>query len=123
MKSLLVTFMSIFFVGVAKAEEAGGGGTGAGIANFGLLVILFVIFYILVIRPQSKKLTAHRDMVAGLKSGDKVITNGGIHGTVVEVSDDTATVSVADGVKVKFSKEAVAINITADSTVTPEVTK
>ncbi len=123
MKFLLVTIMSVFFTGVAKAEEAAAGGALGGIANFGLLVILFVIFYILVIKPQSKKLAQHRDMVAALNDGDKVITNGGIHGTVTSVGDDSITLSIAEGVKVKFSKEAVAINITAESAITPEVTK
>ena len=123
MKFLSTIFMSIFFVNIAHAEEATSAGTAGGVANFGLLVILFIIFYILVIRPQSKKLSQHRDMVEALKSGDKVVTNGGIHGTVVEVNEDTIMVSVAEGVKIKFSKEAVAINSTADSAVTPEVTK
>lgn len=122
MKFLLLTIMFLSSAGIASAEEATQGAAG-GVANFGLLIILFVIFYMLVIRPQSKKLGAHRDMVGALKDGDKVITNGGIHGTVTEVDDETVTISVADSTYIKFSREAVAINLTAESAVTPEVSK
>ncbi|MBI1910992.1 MAG: preprotein translocase subunit YajC [Deltaproteobacteria bacterium] len=73
------------------------------------LVILFVIFYFLLIRPQQKKAKEHKQMLSGIQKGDSVITNGGIHGRVVSVNEETITVEIADNVKVKFAKDAIAM--------------
>ena len=61
---------------------------GSGIAQFIPLILIFVIFYFFLIRPQQKKMKAHKAMVAALKRGDKVITSGGIIGTIERVMDD-----------------------------------
>ena len=71
------------------------------------LVFLFVVFYFLLIRPQQKKQKDHAEMLAKLDKNDEVITTGGIHGTIVAVNDKTATLRIADNVKVEVEKSAI----------------
>ena len=74
----------------------------AGIGQFIPLILIFVIFYFFLIRPQQKKVKDHKLMVESLKRGDKVITTGGIIGTIERVMDnDRAEVSISDEVKVE----------------------
>ena len=77
----------------------------AGIGQFIPLVLIFVIFYFFLIRPQQKKVKDHKAMVEALKRGDKVITSGGIIGTVERIIDgDKAEISITDNVKVEVIK-------------------
>jgi preprotein translocase subunit YajC len=71
------------------------------------LILLFVVFYFLMIRPQMKRQKEHRNMVAALAKGDEVVTNGGIAGRVDEVGEAFITVEIAPGVKVKLQKGSV----------------
>lgn len=71
-------------------------------------ILIFVVFYFLLIAPARKKQKAHAEMVEGLKAGDRVITNGGIHGTVVGVTDQIVQLRIADQVKIDVAKSAVA---------------
>ena len=81
---------------------------GQGIAQFIPLILIFVIFYFFLIRPQQKRAKEHLEMVKGLKRGDDVITSGGIIGTVDRVfEDDTIEVMLADNVKVKIIKNTI----------------
>jgi preprotein translocase subunit YajC len=81
---------------------------GQGIAQFIPLILIFVIFYFFLIRPQQKRAKEHLEMVKGLKRGDEVITSGGIIGTVDRVfEDDTMEVMLADNVKVKVIKNTI----------------
>ena len=73
-----------------------------------LMGIMFAIFYFLLIAPMRKKQRKHAEMLQNLKNGDRVITNGGIHGTVVGVSEGMVQVRIADQVKIDLSKSAVA---------------
>ena len=73
------------------------------------LVLIFVVFYFLLIRPQQKKLKSHKEMITNLKKGDKIVTQGGIMGTIHYVNeDDTISLEVADNVTVKVAKGMVA---------------
>ncbi len=72
------------------------------------LVFIFVIFYFLLIRPQQKKQKEHEKLVQGVKTGDQVVTNAGIHGTVSNVKDKTVIIKIADNVKVEFDRAAIA---------------
>ena len=75
----------------------------AGIGQFIPLILIFVIFYFFLIRPQQKKIKDHKKMVESLKRGDQVITSGGIIGTVERVMDnDRAEVTIGDGTKVEI---------------------
>ena len=78
---------------------------GSGIGQFIPLILIFVIFYFFLIRPQQKKVKDHKAMVEGLKRGDKVITSGGITGTVERLIDnDMIEVEIAENVKVEIVK-------------------
>ncbi len=78
---------------------------GSGIGQFIPLILIFVIFYFFLIRPQQKKVKEHKVMVEGLKRGDKVITSGGITGTVERIVDnDKVEVEIAENVKVEIIK-------------------
>ncbi len=70
--------------------------------------IMFVIFYLLVFRPQSKERRTHQDMLKNLKKYDEVVTAGGMLGTVLNVKPDTVTVRVDDNVKVEVEKASIA---------------
>ena len=76
---------------------------GSGIGQFIPLILIFVIFYFFLIRPQQKKVKEHKIMVQNLKRGDQVVTSGGIIGTVERVMDnDKAEVMISDNVKVEI---------------------
>lgn len=71
-------------------------------------ILIFVVFYFLLIAPARKKQKRHQEMIGNLKNGDRVITNGGILGTVVGVSDAVIQIRIADNVKIEVSRNAVA---------------
>ena len=80
----------------------------SGFAQFIPLILIFVIFYFFLIRPQQKKVKEHKVMTQNLKRGDEVITSGGIIGTVDRVlEDDRIEVSISDGVKVQVIKNTI----------------
>jgi preprotein translocase subunit YajC len=87
----------------AQAAPASGGGA-ALIANMLPLVLIFVIFWFLMIRPQQQKMKQHRAMIDAVKKGDGVITGGGLIGKVTKVDGDVIEVEIASGVKVKAMK-------------------
>lgn len=71
-------------------------------------IILFVVFYFLLIRPQSKRAKEHKNMVAALGKGDEVVTNGGLLGKIVEVGDNFVMLELAENVQVKMERNSVA---------------
>jgi len=82
--------------------------SGSGFAQFIPLILIFVIFYFFLIRPQQKKIKEHKNMVSALKRGDEVITSGGIVGTIEKVhDDDKIDLSISDNVTVKVVKSTV----------------
>jgi preprotein translocase subunit YajC len=99
------------FVTEAFAQTTGASGLGGleGLQQFLPLILIFVVFYFLMIRPQQKKAKAHRDMVAQLRRGDRVLLQGGIFGQVAKVLNDTEiSVEIADNVRVRVARSAVA---------------
>jgi len=91
------------FVSPAYAQAAGGG-----IEAFLPLILIFVVFYFLLIRPQQKKMKQHKDMLGAIRRGDKVVTGGGIIGTVTKVDDETqVTVEIAQDIKVKVRRDLI----------------
>jgi len=73
------------------------------------LILIFVVFYFLLIRPQQKKLKSHKEMITSLKKGDKIVTQGGIMGSIHHVNEDgTILLEVADNVTVKVAKGMIA---------------
>ena len=82
--------------------------SGSGFAQFIPLILIFVIFYFFLIRPQQKKVKEHKTMTQNLKRGDEVITSGGIIGTVDRVfEDDRIELNISDGVKVQVIKNTI----------------
>jgi preprotein translocase subunit YajC len=97
------------FISQAFAQSAGGAPGGAGmLTSFLPLILIFVVFYFLLIRPQQKKQKEHKAMLAAVRRGDKIVTAGGIIGTVSKViGDDELSVEIAEGVKVKVARSMV----------------
>lgn len=71
------------------------------------ILLMFVIFYFLLIRPQQKQAGKQRDFIKNLKAGDRVVTTGGLHGEVKGLTDTTITLEIADKVRVKVTRSAV----------------
>lgn len=87
---------------------ASGSPAGGGFTAFVPLILMFVIFYFLLIRPQQKKAKEHQNMVNSLKKGDKIITSGGVHGTIISLGDTTVSLEIAENVKIKINRGNVA---------------
>jgi preprotein translocase subunit YajC len=95
------------FVSPAYAQAAGQGGIGGFEALLPLLLI-FVVFYFLLIRPQQKKMKQHKEMLGSIRRGDRIVTGGGIMGTVNKVNDEhELTVEIAQGVRVRVQRSLV----------------
>ncbi|WFE76323.1 preprotein translocase subunit YajC [Roseinatronobacter sp. S2] len=94
------------FVTPAYAQDAGAAG---GLISIIPFVLIFVIMYFLLIRPQQKKMKDHRAMVEALRRGDQVVTQGGLIGKVTKVKEDgELEVEIAEGVKVRVVKQTIA---------------
>ena len=94
-----------FFIASAYAQDAAPQG---GLLSFLPLIVIFVVFYFLLIRPQMKRAKEHKQLVSQLATGDEVVTTGGILGRVTHVGDSFITLELADNVKIKIQKHAVA---------------
>lgn len=96
------------FVTPAFAQTAGSAGAGTALVQFVPLILIFVIMYFLLLRPQQKKLKDHRAMVEALRRGDQVVTSGGIIGKVSKVKEDgEVEVEIAEGVRVRVVKSTI----------------
>lgn len=99
------------FISTAWAQGAGaaGGGLLGGIEGFLPIVLIFVVFYFLLIRPQQKRAKQHREMLTNIRRGDRVITGGGLYGTVTKVVSETeVVVQIAEAVKVRVARGTIA---------------
>jgi preprotein translocase subunit YajC len=97
-----------FFISDAWAEGAAAAGQSqGGLLGMLPLLLIFVLFYFMLIRPQAKRAKEHKNMVAALAKGDEVVTNGGLLGRVIEVGESFVTLNIAEGVEVKVQKQAV----------------
>jgi preprotein translocase subunit YajC len=94
------------FISDAWAQE--GGSASDPLLGFLPLIVIFVLFYFLLIRPQTKKQKEHRAMVEALGTGDEVVTGGGVLGKVTEVGEQFVTVEVANNVAIKVQKHTIA---------------
>jgi len=93
--------------GIAYAQTGAATGAGGGLAGFLPLILIFVVFYFLLIRPQQKKAKEHSAFLGNLKKGDDVVTSGGIHGRITGLTDTIATLEIADGVRIKVNRPSV----------------
>lgn len=79
------------------------------IMSFLPLVLIAVVFYFFMIRPQTKRMKDQKNFITNLKKGDKIVTVGGIHGKIAEVNDDTFMMEIENGVKMKIDKVSVSL--------------
>jgi len=92
----------------AMAPSPGGGGNGGGMLQIlPLMIGMFAIMYFLIIRPQQKQKRERESLLRAIKKGDRVVTTGGLYGTVVGLSEHTVTLKVADQVKLDFERSAI----------------
>ena len=95
------------FISQAWAQGAGGG-SGDFLVQLFPLVLIFVVFYFLLIRPQQSKMKQQREMLSGVKRGDRVVTGGGIIGLVIKViGDNELQMELAEGVRVRIMKQTI----------------
>jgi preprotein translocase subunit YajC len=99
------------FVSTAFAQAASGPGAASqafDLMAFLPLILIFVVFYFLLIRPQQKKMNEHKEMISNIRRGDRVVTGGGIIGVVTRVgNDDEITVEIAEGVRVRCVRSTI----------------
>jgi len=98
---------------MASPQAEGASGGGAGIMTFLPFVAIIAIFYFLIIRPQNKKQKETQKMLSALKKGDKVVTIGGIHGTIQSVREQSVVVKVDENTKLEFNRSAISNIVTA----------
>jgi preprotein translocase subunit YajC len=101
---------SRLFISPAFAQTASAGDTMTLIGNFAPFVLIFIIMWFLIIRPQQRRMKAHQEMIKNVRRGDTVVTSGGIIGKVSKVTEDSADIEVeiADNVKVKVARAMIA---------------
>jgi len=97
-----------FFINTAQAQAASAAGGQSVLGALALPIVLLVVFYFLLIRPQNKRAKEQREMLAKIAAGDEVATTGGILGKVVEVGEQFLTLEIANGVNIKLQKFQVA---------------
>ncbi len=102
------------FISSAHAQEATAiaGGSGDFITSILPLILMLGVFYFLLIRPQQKKQTAHKQMVAALRKGDKIVSSGGIYGTIYKVEEELVHVDIAENTRIKLDRSSVAVIVT-----------
>ena len=98
-----MNFLAHAMGGFSKGEGGEGGGFGA----FLPLILMFAIFYFLLIRPQQKKAKAHKQLLASIKKGDRVVSSGGLHGVVTGLTDEVVTMEIAPKIRVKVSRGSI----------------
>ena len=121
--SAIGVLASFLTTGVAFADGSGGiaalGGAG-GLMQLLPIILIFVVFYFLLIRPQQKQAKKHQQFLNDLKRGTKVVTRGGVHGVITDMDGNVLTVEIAKDVRIKISRDAVAGALTKDGGVSVE---
>ena len=96
-----------FFISPAFADAAAGQAAAPGLMDFAFPIILLVLFYFMLIRPQSKRAKEHRAMQEALSKGDEVVTDGGIMGKIIDINENAVTVEIAENIQVKVRRESI----------------
>ncbi|GAB6281670.1 MAG: preprotein translocase subunit YajC [Ignavibacterium sp.] len=98
---------------LAMAPQQNGGGAANLISTLIMFGAIFFIFYFMIIRPQQKRSKEREKMLSNIQKGDKVMTSGGLYGTVSSIEDKSVILQVADNVKLKFDKSAISNVLTS----------
>ena len=107
--------MTQIFLHTLAAASANPNGASAILIGIAPWLLIFVIFYVLMIRPQQQRVKQHQAAIAAIKKGDEVITGGGIRGKVTKVSEDEAEIEIAQGVRVRVVKGTLSQVLTSSS--------
>ena len=99
---------------LAYAQTGPGLGGSGQMLSFLPLILIFVVFYFLLIRPQQKKAKAHQEMLGKLKKNDEVMTSGGIYGKVVTLAENVVTLEVAPNVRIRVNRPQISTVLTGD---------
>jgi preprotein translocase subunit YajC len=99
----------------AMSPQGGQGGQGGGMSFMFMIIPLILIFYFLLFRPQKKKADEQKTLLASLKKGDMVVTQGGLHGRITGLTDSTATLEIAEKVRVKVSRPHISGRIRSEA--------
>jgi len=103
------TYLNMLLILLAQAQSEAPAGAGSNpLASFIPIILIFIIMYFVLFRPQMRRQKEQQRLVSALKTGDRVVTSAGIHGMITNVKDTTVTVKVADNVKMEMDKSAIA---------------
>ena len=108
---------------VAYAAGGGAAGGAGGITSFIPLILIFGVFYFMLIRPQQKQAKQKQQFLDELKNGAKVVTSGGIHGTITGLTDSVVTLEIADKVRIKVSRGSIGGPVNKDGSTPAPVVK
>ena len=92
---------------IAMAPQGGEGGGGSLISTLIMFGAIFAIFYFMIIRPQQKRAKEREKLLSNIEKGDKVVTSGGVHATIVGIEDKTVLIEIAPNVKIKVDRSAI----------------
>ncbi len=114
-----------FFINSAMAADSGAAAAapGGGMGTMFLFAIIFLLFYMLIIRPQNKRAKTHKNMIGSLAVGDEVVTNGGIIGKIVKIDDSYLSIDIADNVVIRLQKSYIAASLPKGTTKAIETSK
>lgn len=93
---------------LAMAPAPNGGGGSSLVSTIIMFGAIFLIFYFMIIRPQQKRAKEREKLLSNMQKGDKVVTSGGLHGTIVHIEEKTVMLQVSDNVKLKYERSAIA---------------
>jgi len=92
---------------IAMAPQGGDGGSGSLISTVIMFGAIFAIFYFMIIRPQQKRAKEREKLLSNIEKGDKIVTSGGVHATIVGIEEKTVLIEIAPNVKVKVERSAI----------------
>ena len=92
---------------IAMAPQGGDGGGGSLVSTIIMFGAIFAIFYFMIIRPQQKRAKEREKLLSNIEKGDKIVTSGGVHATIVGIEEKTVLIEIAPNVKVKVERSAI----------------
>ncbi len=114
LNKLIILFLPLLTSCMPPGTE-GGGSSSSGLIGIAPFVIIFLLFYLLILRPQQKQNKQRDLLLKNLKRGDKIITSGGLHGRITAADDEVLTIEIAKGVNVQVSRSSVTAKINPET--------
>ena len=105
--------------GSTGGAAGGSSGSGSPMSLIFMIIAIFAVMYFLMIRPQQRQKKQHQSMLSQISKGDKIVTSGGLHGTIAGVKDTSVIVKIADNVKVELNRSAISQIVSSKSSKTP----